>query len=349
MTSLNSATFYTVGSDGVLAEKATVRGGFGGITGGYFALDKVTVLHHGNQNCAYMTQSVSGQVTGIVVSTLKIAGTFFGSSNDFGMLNGVGVTANSNYLYASFTSSNTIGTFQVQSGCKLKFLGDIDVIGLNGGSPDGMKLNGHILVVTYLDGSVESFDIANGIPVSNGDRQITSGFRSNNLPGGVDITKDGHFAIFGDLSTSTVVEVSDISSGKLTQTTVFHLGSARNSDTIWLSPDESLLYIANSQGGRITVAFFDKSTGKLSKGCTSPSLRGFDSQWVYLGNLVTQNNSGTGGVVYVAEFGNPSSIGGVRANVNGGKCTVKEIPKSPFSDPQSPGLLSIGSIPPRAF
>jgi uncharacterized protein (DUF1800 family) len=34
----------------------------------------------------------------------------------------------------------------------------------------------------------------------------------------VDITSDGHYALFGDTSTSTVVEVSDISSGKLTRT-----------------------------------------------------------------------------------------------------------------------------------
>jgi hypothetical protein len=116
-----------------------------------------------------------------------------------------------------------------------------------------------------------------------------------------------------------------------------------------LSPDETLLYIANTQGDRITAAFFDKSAGTLSKGCSSGFLRGYVTDWSYLAGLSLERTTGTGGVVYVAEFGAPSSIGMVKVKSASGKCTLREMPKSPVSDPNSPGLLSIGTFPPRSF
>jgi len=253
-------------------------------------------------------------------------------------------------LYASFTDHSTIGTFQVQPGCKLSFVGDIGVVGLQGGTIDGMVIHGNIMVVTYGDGSIESFNVAAGVPVSNGDKQNSTGSRSgNSYPTGIDITQDGHFAIFGDTSPSTLVEVSDISSGKLTPTVVYRLGNGINSSNILLSPDETILYISNNQGATISAAFFDKSTGRLSKGCTSGKLRGYVSQWSYLSGLTLEKTTGTGGVVYVAEFGSPSSIGVVDMKVANGKCTLAESSSSPIADPNSPGLMSVGSFPPRPF
>jgi len=73
------------------------------------------------------------------------------------------------------------------------------------------------------------------------------------------------------------------------------------------------------------------------------------TNWSYLGGLSLQDTTGTGGAVYVAEFGGPSSIGMVQVKSAGGKCTLKEAPSSPIADPNSPGLLSIGSFPPRTF
>jgi hypothetical protein len=146
-----------------------------------------------------------------------------------------------------------------------------------------------------------------------------------------------------------VVEVSDISSGKLAPTIVYHLGKGISSSNIMLSPDETLLYISNTQGDKIAAAFFDKSTGKLSKGCSSGNLKGYVTNWSYLAGLALDQTTGTGGVLYVAEFGGPSSIGMIKVKSAGGKCTLKEMPNSPVSDPNSPGLLSIGSFPPRSF
>jgi 6-phosphogluconolactonase (cycloisomerase 2 family) len=226
------------------------------------------------------------------------------------------------------------------------------VAGLQGGFIDGMAIHGNLLVATYGDGSIESFNIASGPPVSNGDEQNSTAYLKSQgatYPNGVEITKDGHYALFGDTATSTVVEVSDISSGKLGKTVMFSLGLAVSSSNILLSPDETLLYISNTQGDKITAASFNKATGKLSTGCASSRLKGYSSSWSYLAALALESNAGTGGVIYVAEFGSLSSIAMVQVTSTGGKCSLKELSGSPVADPNSSGLLSIGSFPPRSF
>jgi 6-phosphogluconolactonase (cycloisomerase 2 family) len=346
----NAATFFTVQANGNLKVKTTIIGGNEGIAGGYFGAKKLSVLQNGQEQCVFATASNSGQIAGFRVQKLDLAGVFdTGNNNDTGKTYGVGLAMNTKYLYASYTDSNNIGTYQVQSDCKLKFLSDVNAIGLQGGALDGMAITGNLLVVTYGDGSIQSFDISGGAPVSNDDEQNSTGDRGQNYPGGIDITQDGHYAIFGDVSTSTVVEVSDISSGKLSKTVAYHLGPQLSASSVLLSPDESLLYVANTQSGTVKAEFFDKTTGKITKGCTSPTLRGFGTAWAYLGTMVTETNSGTGNLIYVAEYGAPSSIGIVEVKVNGGKCTLQETAGSPASDSNSPGLLTIGSYPPRPF
>jgi hypothetical protein len=124
------------------------------------------------------------------------------------------------------------------------------------------------------------------------------------------------------------------------------LGGTRSSSNVLLSPDQTLLYISNTQGDRITAAFFDTSTGKLSNGCTSGKLKGYVADWSYLASLALETTTGTGGAVYVAEFGAPSSIAEIKVTSAGGKCTLEESASSPASDPNSPGLLSIRAFPP---
>jgi hypothetical protein len=344
----SSVTFYAVGADGQLTTKAKVSIGQGGIAGGYFAANRVSVLDSGNGECVSL--ALNGEIVGVSVKTLRVAGHANGSKKDTGASNGVGLAMNAKYLYASFTDSSNIGTFRVQPGCGIKFVGDISVKGLQGGVIFGMVIHGNIMVVTYGDNSIESFNISGGKPVSNGDEQDSTGSRiGNTYPSGVDITQDGHFAIFGDTSPFTIVEVSDISSGKLTPTFVYHLGNELNSSNVLLSPDESPLYISNNQSGTVSAAFFNKSTAKLSKGCVSRPLKGFDADWSYVASLALDQTTGTGGVVYMAEYGAPSSIGMINVKSAGGKGTLTESSHSPVSDPNSPGLLSIAAFPPRPF
>ena len=230
------------------------------------------------------------------------------------------------------------------------FLSDIVVGGLNGGIIDGMALHGNMLIASYADGSIESLNIAAGTPVPNGDKQnSTASAGGESYPNGIDITQDGHFAIFGDTSTADIVEVSDLSSGKLTATVMYRTQAGISSSNVLLSPDETILYITNTQGDVVSAAFFDKNTGQVTHGCTSRKIRGFVSDWSYLGGLALQQITGNGGGVYVAEFGAPSGIAALNLRVNGAKCTILETKNSPTTDYYSRGLLSIGRFPPREF
>jgi hypothetical protein len=348
----NSYTFYPVEANGALGKGIQVVSSNPGIGGGYFGANRLVFLNNGTEQCVYGSEALDGDVVGINVNTLQPGSAAFGSSTDSGSANGIGLAMNSQYLYAGYTSSNTVATFQVQPDCTLSFVNDVSVGGLQGGFIDGMAISGNILVATYGDGSIESFNISNGTPVSNGDLQNSSGALSANFatyPTSVEITHNGHFALFGDTSTSNVVEVSDISSGKLTKTVAYNLGHAINSSNILLSPDERLLYVSNTQGDKIAAGFFNASTGTLSFGCVSGSLKGYVTNWSYLGNLALETNTGTGEALYTAEFGTASGIAVVRVTSANGQCTLTEAPNSPVADPNSSGLLSIGTFPPRSF
>jgi hypothetical protein len=326
-----------------------------GIGGGFFSTNRVVVPPSSTAQCEYVSDANSGDIAAINIQNEQLVGNFKGSNNDVGTSNGIGMAMNQNYLYAGYTLSNTIATFSVSAGCQLSFLGDITVTPLNGGYIGGMALNGNILVVTYIDGSIQSFNTSNGIPISNNDEQNTAGYAADYFANGVDITQDGHFAIFGDTATSIVVEVSDLSSGKLGPTVMYviptqptnNIGPALSSSNVRLSPDESLLYIANTPVPYVTAAFFNKTTGTVSAGCTSSALNLFYNPWSYVSTLQTRDTTGTGNVLYVAEFG--SYIGILNVSSTGTTCTLTESPDSPVADGSSPGLISIQVFPPRPF
>jgi len=80
-------------------------------------------------------------------------------------------------------------------------------------APSASAVHENLLVVSYGDGSIGTFDITGGAPVSNNDTRFSTGSREDHFPNGVDITADGHFAIFGDASTVGTVEIANISSG----------------------------------------------------------------------------------------------------------------------------------------
>jgi len=350
-------SFYLAGgSQGAptLTFQNSVNTGGIGIGGGFFGSPRVTLLPDPSAQCVYASDAGSGDIAAINIQMQQLVGNFSASANDSGTSNGIGLVMNKDYLYAGYTLSNTIATFAVGAGCQLSFLGDISVTPLNGGWVAGMALSGNILVVTYIDGSIQSFNTANGIPMSNNDEQNAAGFAAAFFPDGVDITQDGHFAIFGDAAVPTTVEVSDLSSGKLAPTVQYTIGVATNavgpganSATIRLSPDESLLYIGNSQSGNVTAAFFNKSTGKVTSGCASQLLNSFYNPWSYVGALATRDATGSGNVLYAAEFG--SSIAIINVTSTGTTCKLTESSASPVGDNLSPGLLSIQVFPPRSF
>ena len=318
-----------------------------GIAGGFFGTSRIVMLNSGANQCAFASEAGTGNIAGTSMSTFALTGMFSASNSDSGVSNGIGMAISASYLYAGFSDSNTIATFSVGAGCQLSFLGDVSTNPLNGGNLNGIAARGNILIVTFGDGSIQSFNISGGMPVSNNDAQMSTGSTYNYQPVGIDITQDGRYAIFGDSSVSTTVEVSDISSGKLKKTTYYDLGTAVNSGNVRLSPDQSLLYIVNSQGGTVTAGFFNASTGKVTPGCTSPTLRGLFDTWSFLGGIDMELNTGTGGVLYVGEFFPSSSVGMIVVNSNGTTCTLTEAAASPVA--ANGNVLSVATFPPRSF
>ncbi|MGA3053363.1 MAG: beta-propeller fold lactonase family protein [Candidatus Korobacteraceae bacterium] len=358
----NAITLYLAQGTQLTYQNTISTGGFG-IQGGFFGTQRISSVPNRLATCLYASDAYSDDVASISLQNQQLVGTFSGSRNDDGSTNGIGLAVNSNYLYASFTASQTIGTFALQQGCALTFLGDISAVGLQGGSVTGMAVNGNILVVAYGDGSIQSFSVTGGIPVSNNDLQNSTGFSGGSvgstggsLPSGVDLTQDGRFAIFGDISSTTTLEVSNLTAGKLARTTVYTVGTRVDAGTVRLSPDESLVYTTNSESGTVTAAFFNPSTGKITTGCVSPPLQGFNGRPWY-GSVVARDTTGTGNVLYVAEFGRDyleinhgpaSAIGILTITSNGTSCTLTESVSSPVLLTY-PGMLSIGVFPPRAF
>lgn len=348
----------------LLTLQTVVPTGGHGIAGGYFGTARLNSVPDISATCLYVSNAGDSDIASFSLQTQQLVGHFSGSPRDDGGANGIGLAVNQNYLYASFTSSNTIGTFALQPGCGLTFLGNVHAIGLQGGSMTGMAVNGTMLVVAYGDGSIQSFGVSDGIPVSNNDRQNSAGYtgeiastglRPGSLPSGVDITRDGRFAIFGDISApAVVVEVSSLQTGKLDRTTPYNVGRGVDAGAVRLSPDESLLYIANSEGGTVMAAFFDAKTGKITEGCRSAEVNGFNFR-PWLGSVVTRDPTGSGNVLYVGEFGRPveehgpaSAIGILKVTRNGTSCTLTESVNSPQLL-SAPGTLSVGAYPPRPF
>jgi len=348
----------------LLTLQTVVPTGGHGIAGGYFGTTRLNSVPDISATCLYVSNAGDSDIASFSLLTQQLVGHFSGSPRDSGGANGIGLAVNQNYLYASFTSSNTIGTFALQPGCGLTFLGNAHAIGLQGGSVTGMAVNATMLVVAYGDGSIQSFGVSGGIPVSNNDRQNSAGYtgeiasthlRPGSLPSGVDITRDGRFAIFGDISApAVVVEVSSLQTGKLDRTTPYNVGQGVDAGAVRLSPDENLLYIANSEGGTVMAAGFDAKTGKTTPGCRSAELKGFNYR-PWFGSVVTRDPTGSGNVLYVGEFGRPadehgpaSAIGILKVTTNGTSCTLTESANSPQLL-SAPGTLSVGAYPPRPF
>jgi hypothetical protein len=357
----NTATIYrATGSptNPSLTQVRVIKTGGAGLGGGYFANVGVNVVSDSNGVCAYISNSGSSNITGYNAKTNTITGPFGAAGNESETL-GLALVLGGDYLYAAFTRSNTLATFKISSGCQLTFVSDFAGVGLNDGSIDGMKTHGNILVVAYGDGSYQSFNIASGVPVSNNDLQDSAGFSMGDYPAGVDISSDGKWAVFGDATFANDVEVAPITASGLGPTTSYrNLGAGSNSNTVWFSPDNTLVYVSNTYSGQITVENFDSSTGVLSLGCISNVLNKYDQQWEWNGVIQTAGTTGTGTVLWEGEFGTPSSnhqfstpgsIAIVEVSRNGSSCILTEAASSPITDSNSNGLLSIAAFPPRRF
>lgn len=279
------------------------------------------------------------------------------------------------YLFAAFTGEGKIAFYKINTAtCQAFWSSSTPAVGLGGTPVVSMavsKTGPHVLVVSYDDGSIQSFKIGGGVltPLA---QFVSTGFTNQGgIPQSVDITKNGQYAVFGDRQSGLAeVEVAQIlPTGNLAPTVDYggpanasgvNLGPGLDSQNVWLSPGVTsgkfYLYITNNGSGQVSTARLDPTTGVVSNagtctaGFTNPTALA-PLAWTVAAGLHTGNNSATGAGLVVAEFGTPSSVGLLRIQPATG-CT-KEVTGSPFADPNSnftfSGLQSIEVFPSRSY
>jgi hypothetical protein len=343
----STVSFYPINPDGGLGARTAISTQGNGMAGGYFGADRLLIVTRGAATCVFASNAQSESIAVFEAASHVPKGVFTGSHADTTLApDGIGLAASGNRLYANFAGANSIGAFRIEPDCQLRFLGDVTVRGLSGGTATSLAARGNMMVLAYTDGSAETFDIANDLPVSHDDARYTASRDDDFTPGAVAITSDGHKAIFGGASTITRVQVADLATGRLGATKLYTLAGAWNAGSIRLGPDETMLYISNSSAGRVTAAFFDKHTGTLRPGCVSPPLRGFYKDFTQVGAAAI----GAGGLLYIPEFnaGGKSAIATLHLSKTVTGCALQETAASPTPSGPASALLSIAISPPPA-
>jgi len=278
------------------------------------------------------------------------------------------------YLFAGFTGESKIAYFKVNPGnCKLTWVSSTPAVGISGSAPpQGMavtKTGPHVVVVSYGDGSVQTFKIVGASLVPKPLVTSTGFINQSAIPEGVDITANGKYAVFGDNQPlGTEVEVAKIlPSGALSTTVDYggpanasgvNLGPGVNSQNVWISPGfisgKNYLYISNDYSSQVTTARLSGLgivSAIPSTGCTgvftNPTTLN-PGTWSFPAGLHTVKTTPSGTGLVVGEFGGPSSVALLRIQNTSG-CT-KEVTGSPFADPNSNfGVFSLDVFPSRPF
>lgn len=280
------------------------------------------------------------------------------------------------YLFAAFTGEGKIAFYKINtSTCQAFWSTSTPAVGLSGSPVVSMavsKAGPHVLVVSYGDGSIQSFKIGGGVLTPLAIFNSTGFTNQSGRPQSVDISKNGKYAVFGDEQSGIAeVEVAKIlsPSGNLAPTVDYggpavasgvNLGPGIDSQNVWLSPGlvlgNNYVYITNNGSGQVTTARINPTLGIVSNAGTCTA--GFANPttlnplaWSRAAGLHTMKTTSAGVRLAVAEDGTPSSVA-LLAIQNASGCT-KEVPSSPFVDPNSnftfTGLESIDVFPSRPY
>jgi hypothetical protein len=291
-------------------------------------------------------------------------------------------------LYAGFSKSNTIVSYKINPiNCHLTYEHGLAVSPLHGGSIGGMaeSPDGTTLVVSFNDGSIETLETPanyaiHALPCPVAINSTGWGDGNHGFPYGVDITKDSLYAIFGDRSggngthgpTELEVLPLPINAACTTVTTDFGgsipgcasgtcLGTYIDSTNVWLSPDESVIYVTNNgpqpPQGITTVTYAEPFGLALAAGCapgfTNPtSLIPPNTGFFEPNGIQTYATTGKGKEVYVAEYVSvpPPKAAVALLDVDAVGCT-QEVAGSPFPNPHGNhgGADQISAFPRRPF
>ena len=381
----NTVTEFTVAGNMLVSPTPFVTTGAG--LPGVFAANQQGVATYNNLSCLFVSDpnSSSSFPTGDVAAFSLTGGTptlvanSFDPTNTFGANKGIPLAIDRQpgfpYVFAAFTGEQKIVYFKVNTvTCQLVYVSSTTAVGLSGQPVAAMAVSPagpHILVVTYQDGSIQSFKVTGATLIPTAPPfQSTGNATQGGMPAGLDITANGKFVIFGDSQTVTEVEVSKINpTGTLTPTVDYggpavasgvNLGTGVNSSNVWISPGvtagNNFVYVSNNNSGQVTTLKLAPSIGLVtaipSSSCTgaftNPTTLNNTSAWLFSGHIQTQQTSGTGNIIYVAEYGTPSSVAELKVQATG--CTREALSfGSPFTDVNSNAARSLSVFPPRPF
>jgi hypothetical protein len=340
----NAASVFKLSGAVLKRSKSLATGGWG-LGGGYFATALQAMAAVGTNMCVFVADPGSDDIAAFN-STTKVGN--YSDPTGSGAWNGTSLAAHGTALYAAYSASVNIGVWTINPDCSLTLansamntptfypVNDIAV------SPDGKTL-----VASYAQQKVDSFAIS-GANLTEKGPYNTFGYTA-----GIDITKDSKYAIIGDFSAAlTQVEVLPIhSNSSLGSSDYYNVAQGgKDSNNVWLSPDETLLYVSNNVSLQITTLKF-KESASAGKRLTFDCITTLHDPGNFMFNpsgLATEAPTGTGVYLYVAEWGNPSAVGLLK--VPKGGCPT-EVSGSPFRNPTAPSDFpaTLSAYPPRPF
>jgi hypothetical protein len=351
---------------------------------------QVAISYSSTQNCLFVSDPLgntafpTGDFAAFTINpgngSLTLVGNFNDPSNTSGANKLLPLAIDRRlgfvYLFAAFTGEGKIAFYKINtSTCQAFWSTSTTAVGLSGSPVMSMavsKAGPHVLVVSYGDGSIQSFKIGGGTLTPLLIFNSTGFTNQSGRPMSVDITKNGKYAVFGDAQPGVAeVEVAKIlsPSGNLAPTIDYggpasasglNLAPGIDSQDVWLSPGIVLgnfyLYITNNGSGQVTTARINQTTGIVSNagtctaGFTNPTTLN-PLSWTRAAGLHTLKTTGAGVGLAVGENGTPSSVA-LLAIQNASGCT-KETSASPFIDPNSnftfTGLESVDVFPSRPY
>jgi hypothetical protein len=338
----NTATWMEL-SGGVLTSHATLATKGWGLGFSAFGTNAQAVAKVGSNMCIFISDPGSDDITAFNATTY--VGQYTDSSGS-GAWSGIALAVHGTTLYAGYSASVNIGIWTINADCSLTLARNASATPTWAPVDDiAIAPNGATLIATYGYQNVDSFAISGATLTEKGP------FTAIGYTAGIDITKDSKYAIVGDFSANqTEVEILPINANSTlgaTDNYVIAQGGL-DSNNVWLSPDQTLLYVSNNVSIQVTTLNFKESAAagkRLTFDCLI-SLNTTGRTITYSGGLATQAASGVGGYLYVTEAGNPSGMALLK--LTKGQCPV-EVSVSPFDNAAGVVPVTVTVYPPRPF
>jgi len=322
---------------------ATLATGGWGIGGGFIGTNAQAVAHIGTSVCIFISDPGSDDIAAF--NSKKHLGNYADPTGS-GAWTGTAIAVYGTSLYAGYSASVNIGVWTINSDCSLT----LSSPAANTPTPDpvndlAVSPDGRTLIATYGFQNVDSFAISGTTLSEKGP------FKAVGYTAGIDITSDSKFVLVGDFSNSrTQVEILPLNSdGTLGASDSYLIAQGgADSNNIWISPDETLLYVSNNVSFQVTTVLFNENASlqhRLIFDCIT-TLKSAGRTIYATGGLATEATSGNGNFLYVTEAGNPSGI--ALLEIPPGGCPM-EVSGSPFDNATQWWPITVTADPPRPF